>query len=27
VRAPGEWEYDRIADRRPEMYEPITQPK
>jgi predicted amidohydrolase len=24
VRVPGEWEYDRIAARRPEMYGPIT---
>ena len=24
VRIPGEWEFDRIAARRPEMYEPIT---
>ena len=27
VRIAGEWEYDRIADRRPEMYEPITRQK
>ena len=27
VRIVGEWEYDRIADRRPEMYEPITRQK
>ena len=27
VRMPGEWEFDRIASRRPEMYEPITQRK
>ncbi|TAM82247.1 MAG: carbon-nitrogen hydrolase family protein [Acidobacteria bacterium] len=27
VRIAGEWEYDRIAARRPEMYGPITQPK
>ena len=27
VRIPGEWEYDRIAARRPEMYGPITRPK
>lgn len=27
VRIAGEWEYDRIAARRPEMYEPITRPK
>jgi predicted amidohydrolase len=27
VRMPGEWEYDRIASRRPEMYEPITRQK
>jgi predicted amidohydrolase len=26
VRVPGQWEYDRIADRRPEMYAPITKP-
>jgi predicted amidohydrolase len=25
VRVPGQWEFDRIADRRPEMYGPITQ--
>jgi predicted amidohydrolase len=27
VRIAGEWEYDRMADRRPEMYTPLTQPK
>ena len=27
VRVAGEWEFDRIASRRPEMYDPITQPK
>lgn len=27
VRVAGEWEYDRIAARRPEMYESITRPK
>lgn len=27
VRIAGEWEFDRIAARRPEMYEPITRPK
>jgi predicted amidohydrolase len=27
VRVAGEWEYDRIASRRPEMYEAITKPK
>ena len=27
VRVAGEWEYDRIGSRRPEMYEPITKPK
>ncbi|HLI30854.1 MAG TPA: carbon-nitrogen hydrolase family protein [Terriglobia bacterium] len=26
IRAPSIWEFDRIADRRPEMYAPITQP-
>ena len=25
VRVPGEWEFDRMAARRPEMYGPITQ--
>jgi predicted amidohydrolase len=25
VRVPGEWEFDRIAARRPEMYGPITE--
>jgi predicted amidohydrolase len=25
VRVPGKWEFDRIAARRPEMYEPITR--
>ncbi len=24
VRVPGQWEFDRIAARRPEMYGPIT---
>jgi len=23
---PGQWEFDRIAARRPEMYGPITEP-
>jgi predicted amidohydrolase len=27
VRVAGEWEYDRMAARRPEMYEPITKSK
>ncbi len=27
VRVSGEWEFDRIAARRPEMYEAITKPK
>ena len=27
VRVPGQWEFDRIADRRPEMYEPLTEPR
>ncbi len=27
VRIAGEWEFDRMAARRPEMYEPITRPK
>ncbi|MCL5669964.1 MAG: carbon-nitrogen hydrolase family protein [Acidobacteria bacterium] len=27
VRLPGEWEFDRIAGRRPQMYEPITRSK
>ncbi|MEJ2008832.1 MAG: carbon-nitrogen hydrolase family protein [Acidobacteriota bacterium] len=27
VRIPGEWEFDRMAARRPEMYGPITKPK
>jgi len=27
VRIPGEWEFDRMTARRPEMYEPITKPK
>jgi len=27
VRIAGEWEFDRMASRRPEMYEPITLPK
>ena len=27
VRIAGEWEFDRIAARRPEMYEPITRQK
>lgn len=26
VRVPGQWEFDRIAARRPEMYGPITNP-
>ena len=26
VRVPGQWEFDRIATRRPEMYGPITEP-
>ena len=26
VRVPGEWEFDRIAGRRPEMYGPLTEP-
>ena len=26
IRAPGVWEFDRIADRHPEMYAPITRP-
>lgn len=26
VEAPGEYEYDRIADRRPEMYGPLSAP-
>ena len=25
VRVPGQWEFDRIASRRPEMYEPLTE--
>ena len=25
VRVPGEWEFDRLAARRPEMYGPITE--
>jgi predicted amidohydrolase len=25
VRIPGQWEFDRIASRRPEMYTPITE--
>jgi predicted amidohydrolase len=25
VRVPGMWEFDRIADRRPEMYKPISE--
>lgn len=25
VRAPGKWEFDRLAARRPEMYGPITE--
>lgn len=25
VRVPGQWEFDRIAARRPEMYEPLTE--
>jgi predicted amidohydrolase len=27
VRVPGEYEFDRIAARRPEMYGPITEPR
>jgi len=27
VRVAGEWEYDRMAARRPEMYDAITRPK
>ncbi|HET7213274.1 MAG TPA: nitrilase-related carbon-nitrogen hydrolase, partial [Terriglobia bacterium] len=27
VRIAGEWEFDRIAARRPEMYDSITRPK
>ncbi|MGH9357284.1 MAG: carbon-nitrogen hydrolase family protein, partial [Terriglobia bacterium] len=26
IRAPGAWEFDRIADRHPEMYTAVTQP-
>ena len=26
VRVPGQWEFDRIAARRPEMYGPLTYP-
>jgi hypothetical protein len=26
VREPGVWEFDRIANRRPEMYAPLTDP-
>ena len=26
VRVPGQWEFDRIAARRPEMYGPLTDP-
>ena len=26
VRVPGQWEFDRIAARRPEMYGPLSQP-
>jgi len=26
VRVPGQWEFDRIAARRPEMYGPLTEP-
>jgi len=26
VRVPGQWEFDRIAARRPEMYGPLTAP-
>jgi predicted amidohydrolase len=25
VRVPGQWEFDRIASRRPEMYTPLTE--
>jgi predicted amidohydrolase len=24
IRQPGKWEFDRIANRRPEMYAPLT---
>ncbi len=27
IRIPGQWEFDRIADRRPEMYTAITEPR
>jgi predicted amidohydrolase len=27
VRVPGQYEFDRIASRRPEMYAVITEPK
>jgi len=27
VRLPGEWEFDRMAARRPEMYDAITKPQ
>ena len=26
IRQPGQWEFDRIAARRPEMYTPLTEP-
>jgi len=26
IRVPGQWEFDRIAARRPEMYGPLTEP-
>jgi len=26
VRVPGQWEFDRLAARRPEMYGPLTEP-
>jgi len=25
VRVPGQWEFDRIAARRPEMYGPLAE--
>ena len=27
VRVAGQWEFDRIAQRRPEMYKAITEPR
>ena len=27
VRVPGQWEFDRLAARRPEMYGPLTEPR